>query len=169
MRKFFILLSSFAVSIMLRAQDTPSVYKVHFITSSDLRYDRIQQLKGVFAFGNPTNLTELHFKDSLQFEEHIYFGIDSLISSPGKYNYDPSGWLILKGLEGTRRRFALLSFYKFMFLVQEDDMKKFEMDFETAAGRYQYSKLKSFKPDQMLLKACKRLSDKYFVMLTSDP
>jgi hypothetical protein len=149
--------------IFLKAQDTPSIYKVHFISSEDLRYESMQELTGVFILGKEASQKQLHFTDSSKFEKHIYFATDSLLTIPGTYSYNPSGWLILRHVNDELEKYALIRFYKFMFLVRDTEQKKFESEFEMLAGKFKYSSLKAFEPDKKLLEVCQAFSDRYFV------
>jgi hypothetical protein len=153
-----------ALNTFLKAQDTPSIYKVHFISAEDLRYETSRELKGVFVLGKEANQKQIHFSDSLKFEKQIYFGIDSLVTIPGKYSYNPGGWLVLRHINGELEKYALIRFYKFMFLVRDMDQEKFESEFEMMAGKFRYTALKAFVPDAKLLEVCRAFSDRYFVM-----
>jgi hypothetical protein len=92
-----------------------------------------------------------------------------LVTIPGKYNYDPGGWLNLKNVQSQVYKMALLRFHRYLFLVDSNTVKKFENEFEFAAGKFKYSSLKSFQPDPNLLKACAELSEKYFMRKIEDP
>lgn len=163
MKHLFFVLALTINSGYVHGQDTPFVYKVHYITSDDLKYEMPTKIEGVFTLGKRPSQKQLHFKDGSKFEKHAYFGIDSLAISSGTYGYNPQGWLLLKSVNGDLEKYAIIGFYKFKFLIRDEEQKKFETEFELVAGKYKYTALKNFQPHAELFRVCLEFSNRYFV------
>ena len=165
MWKHSLLLNMISIVILLQAeaQDTIRYSKPKIIDSSDLRWDSPFVHGKVFISNSCQTLSKLRFSKNFSFQTWTYLGLDSTIIEEGTWSIKPSGWLVLTASNGTSQKYSFRTFANFRFLIRDDEVRRFEVNFLENLGGRQLVKGNGRILDKNLIDACWALADRYYM------